>query len=134
MKTLTLLASVALIATAAPAYAKPDHAKHGKGKPVRVIEDGPVGYGAGGCPPGLRSKNPDCMPPGQYKKQFQVGQRVPYNFQGLMGYDGLPYDVRRRYGSALDPRSRYIYDDHHLYRVDPATMMVSQILQSVLRP
>ena len=133
MKQLTLLASIAIIASAAPAYAKPDHVKHGKGKSAEHVTHAPVGYGAGGCPPGLRSKNPECMPPGQHKKLFQVGQRVPYGYQGLMGYNALPYDVRTRYGSALDPQQRYIYDNNYLYRVDPTTMLVSQVLQAVLR-
>lgn len=134
MKQALFVAAVAMLTVPGLAYAKPDHSKHNKGKPVRVVESGPVGYGAGGCPPGLRAKNPDCMPPGQYKKQFQVGQRVPYNFQGLTGYDALPYDIRHRYGPTLDPRSRYIYDNNYLYRVDPATMVVSQVLQTILRP
>jgi hypothetical protein len=125
MKQALFVAAVVMLAASGSAGAKPD--KHG-------AKSGPHGYGAGGCPPGLRAKNPECMPPGQHKKLFQPGQRVPYNFQGLTGYDGLPFDVRHRYGQALDPRSRYIYDDHYLYRVDPATMVVSQVLQTVLRP
>lgn len=28
----------------------------------------PVGYGVGGCPPGLAKKHNGCMPPGQAKK------------------------------------------------------------------
>ena len=77
--------------------------------------DTPYGYGVAGCPPGL-AKKPMCMPPGQYKKQFEVGQRVPLGYNGLLGYNALPYDVRSRYGAALDPRSRYIYDNNYLYR------------------
>jgi hypothetical protein len=37
-----------------------------------------------------------------------------------------------RYGGALDPNARYIYDQQYLYRVDPATMVVRQILRSLL--
>jgi hypothetical protein len=74
------------------------------------------------------------MPPGQYKKLFEVGQRVPYGYQGLIGYNALPYPVRDQYSSVLDPRSRYIYDQGYLYRVDPKTMLVSQIIQAILRP
>ena len=51
---------------------------------------------------------------------------------GLSGYDSLPYDVRNRYGASLDPQARYIYDNGYLYRVDPATMVVSQVLQTIL--
>ena len=139
MRQKLLVAAAAVAGLLTPAHAKPDHAKpdraqHGKGKRADHAAQAPVGYGVGGCPPGLRSKNAECMPPGQHKKKFNVGQRVPYNFQGLTGYDGLPDDVRHRYGSGLDPRSRYIYDDNYLYRVDPTTMVVSQVLQGLLRP
>lgn len=34
---------------------------------------GPVGYGAGGCPPGLAKKDNGCMPPGQEKKLLRDG-------------------------------------------------------------
>jgi hypothetical protein len=51
-----------------------------------------------------------------------------------MAYNQLPYPVRDRYSSMLDPRSRYIYDQGYVYRVDPTTMVVSQILNTLLRP
>jgi Ni/Co efflux regulator RcnB len=34
-------------------------------------------YGRGNCPPGLAKKNNGCLPPGQAKKRYQVGQRLP---------------------------------------------------------
>ena len=64
MKHLLILAGVAALATTAPAYAKPDHAKGHKGHGAH----GMVGYGAGGCPPGLAKKHNGCLPPGQAKK------------------------------------------------------------------
>ena len=134
MKTLILIAGAAALASAGPAIAKPNHAKHNKGQHARVLQDhrGHVGYGTGGCPPGLAKKNPQCMPPGQHKKLFNVGQRVPYGYNGLLGYDSLPYDLRSRYGGGLDPYSRYIHRDDYLYRVDPKTMVVSEILRAIL--
>jgi hypothetical protein len=125
MKQALLLSSAMLFALAGPADAKPDHAKHGKGQ-------APIGYGVGGCPPGLAKKNPQCMPPGRYRKLFEIGQRVPAGYRGLMGYNALPSDLRRRYGGSLDPRGRYIYDQGYLYRVDPRTLIVSEILRAVL--
>ena len=141
MKTLILLAGAAALGFASPAIAKPGnghgnshkshkgqsallHGEHGKGSLY--------GYGLGGCPPGLAKKSPACIPPGQAKKLFNVGQRVPLGYRGLLGYNGLPYDVRDRYGAGLDPYSRYIYQDDYLYRVDPRTMIVSQILRAIL--
>ena len=134
MKTLILLAGTAALATAGPAIAKPNHAKHAnKGHHARVIGgDHPFAPGVGGCPPGLAKKTPACVPPGQAKRLFNVGQRVPLGYRGLLGYDGLPYDVRSRYGAGLDPYSRYIYRDDYLYRVDPRTMVVSEILRAIL--
>ena len=122
-----LIAAVAALALAAPVHAKPDHAKHS-----RSIEKGRVGYGVGGCPPGLRNKNAQCMPPGQYKKLFEIGQRVPSGQKGLMRYDALPRELRMQYGGALDPKARYLYDQQYLYRVDPTTMVVRQILRGVI--
>lgn len=132
MKQGFLLAGAIAIASAGAAYAKPPHAKAHKGKPAHVVQDhrGHVGYGTGGCPPGLAKKNELCMPPGQYKKLFEVGQRVPAGYQGLLGYNALPQDLRNRY--RLDPYGRYVYDQNYLYRVDPTTMLVSEILRAVL--
>lgn len=135
MKKLILLAGAALLASTAPALAKPGkghpsgHAGHGA---AAIVPGTPVGYGVGGCPPGLAKKG--CIPPGQAKKLFSVGQRVPLGYNGLLGYNSLPHNMRSYYGTQLDPRSRYIYDNSYLYRVDPATMVVQQVLSAVLRP
>ena len=134
MKKLILLAAAGLVASAGPAIAKPGKG-HGKGQghhSAHVGHGSPVGYGVGGCPPGLQKKG--CMPPGQANKLFGVGQRVPQGYRGLLGYESLPDDLRRHYGRQLDPRSRYIYDNSYVYRVEPRTMLVQQILGAVLRP
>ena len=136
MKNLILIAGVATFAFAGPAFAKPAHAGQGKGKGqhARVVTNQAPGIGVGGCPPG-HSKHPGvCMPHGQWKRQFEVGQRVPFGSKGLLGYNALPYDLRSQYGAQLDPRSRYIYDNSYLYRVDPTTMVVQQVLSAILRP
>jgi hypothetical protein len=119
MKQFLLLAGVAAIVSTAPAYAKPDHAKHGYAQ----------GYGAGGCPPGLAKKNPPCIPPGQAKK-YGVGYRFDRGFNGWTPYNQIPYDVRRQYG--LDPYGRYIYDQNYIYQVDPTTYVVSRVLNAIL--
>src|SRR5687767_7746974 len=92
MKTLILLAGAAALGFASPAIAKPGnghdnshkshkgqsallHGEHGKGSLY--------GYGLGGCPPGLAKKTPRCVPPGQAKHLFNVGQRVPLGYRGL---------------------------------------------------
>ena len=124
MKQLLILAGVAALASTAPAYAKPDHAKgHGA--------HGAVGYGTGGCPPGLAKKNNGCLPPGQAKKLYNIGQRWPGNYGYAWNYNQIPYDLRSRYG--FDPNYRYYYGDGYLYRVDPATMLISQVVSAILR-
>lgn len=136
MKQALILAGIAMLATASPAVAKPGKAKHNKGPHARVLDHGQgslYGYGRGGCPPGLAKKNPRCMPPGQAKQAFRVGQRLPYGYNDVLGYNALPYDLRSQYGGQLDPYGRYVYQDNYLYRVDPATMIVQQILSGLLR-
>jgi hypothetical protein len=130
MKKLILIAAAAALGIAGPALAKPGKG-HGQGNPHAYGANGPVGYGVGGCPPGLAKKG--CMPPGQAKKLFGIGQRVPRGYDGLLGYNNLPYNVRSYYGRQLDPRSRYIYDNNYIYRVDPRTMLVQQVLNSLIR-
>jgi hypothetical protein len=124
MKQILLIAGVAALASTAPAIAKPDHAKgHGA--------HGYVGYGAGGCPPGLAKKNNGCMPPGQAKKLYNVGQRFPLGYGNAWNYNQIPYDLRSQYG--FQPGSNYYYGDGYLYRVDPATMLISQVVSAILR-
>jgi hypothetical protein len=131
MKQLLILAGVAAVGFAAPAVARPGN---GHGNPHANGLQGPVGYGVGGCPPGLAKKAVPCMPPGQAKKLFGVGQRVPPGYRGLLGYNSLPYSLRSYYGPQLDPYSRYVYDNNYVYRVDPRTMLVQQILSALVRP
>jgi hypothetical protein len=130
MKTLLLLAGAAALASAGPAFAKPGkgHGPHGNHH-VHGLNQG-VGYGVGGCPPGLAKKAVPCVPPGQAKHLFNVGQRVPFGYNRFTPYGSIPYDLRSRHG--LDPYGRYIYDNNYLYQVDPTTLIVSRILSAIL--
>lgn len=123
MKRLILAASLAALAAASPAISKPDHGKHHG-------QNGPVGYGAGGCPPGLAKKSMGCLPPGRAKKLYNVGQHYPSSYGYPWDYDQIPYEMRREYG--FDPNSRYYYGDGYVYRVDPRTMLISQIVNALL--
>ncbi len=124
MKHILMLASAAALLSTAPAYAKPDHAKGHKGHHAQ----GHAGYG---CPPGLAKKNNGCLPPGQAKKLYNVGQRWPGNYGYAWNYNQIPADLRSRYD--FDPGGRYYYGDGYLYRVDPATMLISQVVSAILR-
>lgn len=155
MKKLILLAGAAALASTGAALAKPPHAGQGKGQGAAMAQHGrgmaargldrafhgdprglgsQHGYGVGGCPPGLAKKAVPCVPPGQAKQQFALGQRVPFGLNGLLGYNALPHTLRNHYGPQLDPNSRYLYDNSYLYRVDPRTLVVQQILSAILRP
>ena len=127
MKQLILLAGAAALGFAAPASAKPGNG-HGHGNQHGYGYNGPVGYGHGGCPPGLRNKG--CMPPGQAKKLAR-GQRWQDAYGSRYGYGQIPYDIRRQYD--LNNQYRYYYNNGYLYQVDPRTMVVQQVISALLR-
>lgn len=127
MKQLLLIAGAAALGFTAPALAKPGHGT-GHGNPNAYGLNGPVGYGHGGCPPGLRNKG--CIPPGQAKKLAR-GQRWQSVYGSRYAFGRIPYDLRTRYD--LDPRDRYYYGNGYLYQVDPRTMLVEQTIRALLR-
>ena len=135
MKQVLIIAGAVAFAFAGPALAKPGNGHgngHGKGhgNSVAYGVNGPVGYGAGGCPPGLAKKNPPCVPPGQAKKLYGVGQRLPLGYGSPYAYNQIPSDLRSRYG--LPVNGNYYYGNGYLYRVDPKTMLIQQALAAAL--
>jgi hypothetical protein len=136
MKHAFLIAGAVALGFAAPVLAKPGFGGgfgpgHGHGNPHAYGYGGPVGYGVGGCPPGLAKKHNGCMPPGQAKKLFRVGQRYNTAYGSRYGFGQIPYDLRDRYD--LSPRYRYYYDNGYLYQVNPRTMLVQQVISALLR-
>jgi hypothetical protein len=127
MKHLLLIAGAAALAVAGPAVAKPGK---GHGNPHSSGKNRLIGYGVGGCPPGLAKKHNGCMPPGQVKKQFRVGQRFNRSYGYRWSFNQIPYDLRSRYD--FDPRFNYYYGDGYLYRVDPKTELVRQVVSALL--
>ena len=99
LRALVLATSALLVGLASPAWADKDKDKGGKGKhgqgrggpavvqPVRVVvpdHDRAIVYqyyrsefSAGRCPPGLAKKGNGCLPPGQAKKLWVLGQPLP---------------------------------------------------------
>ena len=130
MRKLMILAGVAALAVSGPSLANPGKGKGHQGHKGHGAHK-MVGYGAGGCPPGLAKKNNGCMPPGQAKKLYNIGQRWPGNYGYAWNYNQIPYDLRSRYG--FDPNDRYYYGDGYLYQVDPATMLISRAVSALLR-
>lgn len=135
MKYLLLSAGALALGIAAPAAAKPGNG-HGHGNAHSYRDgyaygaNGPVGYGAGGCPPGLAKKAVPCVPPGQAKKMFSVGQRFAPSGFSPYAYNQIPNDLRSQYG--LNPYNRYYYGNGYLYGVNPRTMLVQQVVGALL--
>jgi hypothetical protein len=131
MKQAFFIAGALALGFAGPAVAKPGHG-NGQGNPHAYGVNGPVGYGVGGCPPGLAKKNNGCLPPGQAKKLYKVGQRFRLGYGGLnpYGYSQIPYDLRQQYG--LNPYGNYYYGNGYLYQVDPRTQLVQQVISALL--
>jgi len=130
MKHLMILAGVVALATAAPAFAEPGKGK-GHGNSHNQVAHGHVGYGTGGCPSGLAKTNNGCLPPGQARKLYNRGQRWPGNYGYAWNYNQIPYNLRNQY--RFDPDDRYYYGDGYLYQVDPATMLISQVVSAIIR-
>jgi hypothetical protein len=147
MKQLILLASAAAFAFTTPALAKPGNGHGNQGKGHAAMTHGKVKsrgvvvsdrYGRlyaldarGSCPPGLARKNNGCLPPGQAKKLYDVGQRYNRNFGTVWGYNQIPDYLRNQY--TFDPNDRYYYNQGYLYQVDPKTMLVQQVISALLR-
>lgn len=123
MKQAILIFGAAALAFGGTAVAKPGH---GHGNPHAY-----GGYGVAGCPPGLAKKAVPCVPPGQAKKMFSVGQRYVRGTLNPYAYNRIPYDLRTRYG--LNRYGNYYYGNGYLYRVDPRTLLVRQVISALLR-
>jgi hypothetical protein len=127
MKLGILFAGAAAFAFAGPALAKPGNGHgHGQGQGHGKM----YGYGVAGCPPGRAKKAIPCVPPGQAKKMYGVGQRLPAGMFSPYSYNRIPSDLRTQY--RLQPYGSYYYGDGYLYRVDPRTMLVQQVIGALL--
>ena len=151
MKHIFLLAGAAALAFAGPALAKPgnghgngngnghsqgygydNHGKQGRSGYDNHGKQGRSGYNAGGgCPPGLAKKNNGCMPPGQARKLYRTGQHFPTSYGNRWSYNQIPNDLRQQYN--FDRNDRYYYGDGYVYRVDPKTRLVEQVVSALLR-
>ncbi|WP_106638702.1 hypothetical protein [Allosphingosinicella vermicomposti] len=95
---------------------------HGKGH-------GNHAYGHGkACPPGLAKKNNGCLPPGQARKIYGQGDRLPSGYR----YVAVPERYRDRIGSYDPDRYRYYYDEDRIYVVDPTTRLITSVISLLL--
>lgn len=82
-----------------------------------------LGYGAGGCPPGLAKKPVACMPPGQAKKL--VGTPLARAAR-LTALDPLPRSMRSLYWD--DDDYYYRWGGGYLYRVDRDDALIASMI------
>lgn len=84
-------------------------------------------FGRGNCPPGLAKKNNGCLPPGQAKKRYTVGQPLP---PGVV-YKPLPPDLEVRIGP---PPSGYLYVslDGDLLKLAVGTLLVVDAIDGLV--
>ena len=109
---------------------KPDGWKHA----MRDNDDddtraNPAGHGRHSCPPGLAKKSPACKPPGQAKKSFTQGQRLPAGYRDYTAYNAIPEQYRA--SVPYDAANRYIYRDNQVYVVNPQTQLITRIINLI---
>lgn len=149
MKKFILIAGAATFAVAAPATAHPGNGHGGATHSAMSQGKANAHYGQvhgwatkshgrayafsarGQCPPGLAKRGNGCLPPGQAKKLYTVGQRYNRNFGSAWSYNEIPQSLRSQY--SFDRTDRYYYRNGYLYQVDPRTMVVEQVISALLR-
>ncbi|MCE5972919.1 excinuclease ABC subunit A [Sinirhodobacter sp. WL0062] len=95
---------------------------HADGKKTVIFRDfSAVDKGNTGCPPGLAKKNNGCMPPGQVKHRWRVGDRIHDDYYIVRNVD--------RYG--LNPSYDYWSKDDYIYRVDRRTGEILDLIGAV---
>ena len=150
-RALALVIPALLIGLASPAWAEKDKDNKGKGKhghgdrgggpavvvqPVRVIvpeRDRAVVYqyyrtefSAGRCPPGLAKKGNGCLPPGQAKKLWVVGQPLP----PAVIYEPVPRAVVQQL-APVPPGYDYVRVDNDVLLMDMTNRMVADVVNDL---
>ena len=84
-------------------------------------------YGRGNCPPGLAKKNNGCLPPGQAKKRYVVGQPLGAG----VTYNPIPAELSVRIGK---PPEGYLYVtlDGDLLKLAVGTLLVVDAIDGLL--
>ena len=132
MKTILIAAAAASLAMAAPAFADPGghgHDKgHDKGEKHHDGQDRDDHQDAWG-PPGL-AKKPGHMPPGQYKKMYNRGQRLPTTYITQRYYVNDPQTYRLRTPPA---GYRWVRVDDQYYLAQTRSGLISEVVSALLR-
>ena len=80
-------------------------------------------YVAGRCPPGLAKKNNGCLPPGQAKKTWVVGQPLPPEV--------VYYPIQRELRTQLTPPPygyEYVLVDNNIVLIATASRVIAALL------
>jgi Ni/Co efflux regulator RcnB len=83
-------------------------------------------YAAGRCPPGLAKKNNGCLPPGQAKKMWSVGQPLPPQV--------VYYPIQRELWTQLTPPPygyEYVRVDDDIVLMLTATRVIAALLGNI---
>ncbi len=83
-------------------------------------------YVAGRCPPGLAKKNNGCLPPGQAKKMWSVGQPLPPQV--------VYYPIQRELWTQLTPPPygyEYVQVDDDIVLMLTATRVIAALLGNI---
>ena len=151
-RALALVIPALLIGLASPAWAEKDKDNKGKGKhghgdrgggpavvvqPVRVVvpdRDRAVvyqyyrtEYSAGRCPPGLAKKGNGCLPPGQAKKLWVIGQPLP----PAVIYEPIPRAVVQQL-APVPPGYDYVRVDNDVLLMDMTNRMVADVVNDIV--
>ena len=77
------------------------------------------------CPPGLAKKDNGCLPPGQARKRYVVGQTLPSTVVLVKVPSGLRLSV-------APAGYRYTYVDGDILLIDAASRLVADVIVHVL--
>ena len=83
-------------------------------------------YTAGRCPPGLAKKNNGCLPPGQAKKMWSVGQPLPSQV--------VYYPIQRELWTQLTPPPygyEYVQVDDDIVLMLTATRVIATLVGNI---
>jgi Ni/Co efflux regulator RcnB len=84
-------------------------------------------HGRGNCPPGLAKKHNGCLPPGQAKKRYTVGQALPETVR----VETVPAELRVQIGEA-PPGYRYVIVDGDLVKLSVGTALVVDAIDGLI--
>ncbi len=129
MKNLLAAAAVATLALA-PIAAHAEPGGHGQGhKKDKGHQDYRHDNGGAWTPPGL-AKKPGGMPPGQYKKHYRQGQRLPSSYVKPSYYVADPSAYRLRTAPA---GYRWVQVDNQYYLAQTRTGLISEVVSALVR-